>query len=179
MLCLTGKYQLRLQKDNRLYLPKELIIAIQYHEHGAMGENFCFILFVKDKHLNLYPISVFRTKVARYFSEFRRRTEYVEKRRYVMELISHAVPVRLGSQFRVTLSQNACDAALLQKDIFLIGVFDHMEIWNPDVFEEWRNGGSKDERLKINESTLLGVEGNLGIFNLQILESKRNPNDTN
>ncbi|RKY79061.1 hypothetical protein DRQ07_06850, partial [candidate division KSB1 bacterium] len=66
-----------------------------------------------------------------------RGTEDDEERRYFLETVSDAHPVRCDQQGRITVPQEHLEYAKIKDKVLVIGAVDHLELWNPDVYNEF------------------------------------------
>ncbi len=58
--------------------------------------------------------------------------------RYVMRhLLQFATEVQLDAQSRIMLPQKLIHLAEIKNEALILGVLDHLEIWNPDIYENY------------------------------------------
>ena len=67
-----------------------------------------------------------------------------ETRAFVRGIMRWADEVSLDSQGRITLPKNLVELARISDSATIIGSFDHIEIWDPDVFDAYLNEQSAD-----------------------------------
>jgi MraZ protein len=67
-----------------------------------------------------------------------------ESRRFVRRIMRWAKEVSLDKQGRVTLPKSLIEFAGLDDSALILGSFDHIEIWNPDLFEAYLNEDPDD-----------------------------------
>lgn len=145
MLCFTGKFPYGVDAKRRINIPAPAKNEI-FREHddtSEQGENrehketdiIFHITRGPNDCLFVYPRDVFTKKAARLSSHFGYRgTEDDEERRYFLETVSDAHPVRCDQQGRITVPQEHLEYAQIKDKVLVIGAVDHLEFWNPDVY---------------------------------------------
>lgn len=126
---LTGTYERNLDDKQRLAVPKRL--------KEQFGEGELTSLFVApgtEKSLFLYSPQAFNTLAAK-LSE--KATNRVEIRNYLRLFYAQAEEVPLDSQGRIRVPERLVAFAELKKDLVLLGVHDHAEIWDKDVWSQF------------------------------------------
>ena len=73
--------------------------------------------------------------------------EPVKARNFTRFIYSNATNVDADKQGRILLSQDLREYAILEKDIKIIGVGDHAEIWSLSKWEELKKTFNKDDML--------------------------------
>ena len=67
-----------------------------------------------------------------------------QARNFIRMIMMWADDVSLDKQGRITLPKNLIEFADLGDSAFILGAFDHIEIWNPDHFEVHLNEQPED-----------------------------------
>ncbi|MGI9175326.1 MAG: division/cell wall cluster transcriptional repressor MraZ [Rhodothermales bacterium] len=67
-----------------------------------------------------------------------------EARAFVRNIVRWAEEVVLDKQGRVSLSKPLQEFAELSERALIIGALDHIEIWDPDAFDNYLNDQSED-----------------------------------
>ena len=67
-----------------------------------------------------------------------------EARAFVRNIVRWAEEVMLDKQGRVSLSKPLMEFAELSERALIIGALDHIEIWDPDAFDNYLNDQSED-----------------------------------
>jgi len=132
MLLLTGEYEHTIDEKGRLFISNKLRSQIDVDEHGS---NFYLVLGVNGI-LCLYP--------EKYFQQIALAVapgKVAPDEAVVFERMSFALAskVELDRQGRLLLSEKLRRRAGLQNSITLIGVRDHIELWNAASWEEYLN----------------------------------------
>lgn len=67
-----------------------------------------------------------------------------EARAFVRNIVRWAEEVALDKQGRISLSKPLMEFAELSERALIIGALDHIEIWDPDVFDGYLNEQTED-----------------------------------
>ena len=106
---------------------------------GDADETFV-VLRGLDTCVALYPSDEFR----RLDERMRARSFSDEaNRRYQRMMLVDSRDETLDAQGRVTLPPRLIAHAQLTKDVLVVGVLDHLELWNPERFETYVQSSSK------------------------------------
>ena len=125
MFC--GEYSHNLDAKKRIILPSKL--------REQLGENVVMTKSV-DPCVALYPIERWNTFTARLDS-----LPDIETRQVKRFLYSAAFETSVDAQGRILIAPNLCDYASLCKSVKVIGVGDHIEIWDEKL---WSNENSSE-----------------------------------
>jgi len=130
MLLLTGEYQHVIDGKNRVLISNKLRGQIDVDEHGS---NFYLVLGVNGI-LCLYPEKYFEQIVMAVAPKTTAPDEAVAFERISFALTSK---VELDSQGRLLLNERLRKRAGLKDRITLVGVRDHIELWNDENWEQY------------------------------------------
>lgn len=130
MLLLTGEYQHTIDNKSRVLISKQLRNQIDVDEHGS---NF-YIVLGSNGILSLYPEKYFEKLVMAGAGGNAAPDEAVAFERMSFALTNK---VELDKQGRLLLSERLRGRAGLKDQITLVGVRDHIEIWNNDSWEQY------------------------------------------
>lgn len=61
-------------------------------------------------------------------------------RLFAREMASHAEEGTLDKQGRILLNRDHREWARIDKDVLILGVITHLEIFNPEIYEAYRSG---------------------------------------
>jgi MraZ protein len=130
MLLLTGEYQHVVDNKSRVLISNKLRSQIDVDEHGS---NF-YLVLGSNGILCLYPERYFE-QIA--FAATPGTTAPDES--VAFERISFAMSskVELDGQGRLLLNEKLRKRAGLKDNITLIGVRDHIELWNTESWEQY------------------------------------------
>ncbi|MCU0913663.1 MAG: hypothetical protein MUC88_03760 [Planctomycetes bacterium] len=130
MLLLTGEYQHVVDDKGRVLVSNKLRNQIDAQEHGA---NFYLVLGANGV-LCLYPEKCFEQIVLSVAPGATAPDEAV-----AFERISFAMSskIELDNQGRLLLNERLRKRAGLKEDVTLVGVRDHIELWNTQDWEQY------------------------------------------
>jgi MraZ protein len=130
MLLLTGEYQHVVDDKSRVLISNKLRNQIDAEEHGS---NFYLILGANGI-LCLYPEKYFEQIALAVAPGTTAPDEAVAFERISFALASK---VELDGQGRLLLNEKLRNRAGLKDNITLIGVRDHIELWNSESWEQY------------------------------------------
>ena len=130
MLLLTGEYQHVVDGKGRVLVSNKLRGQIDVDEHGS---NFYLVLGANGV-LCLYPEKYFEQIVLAVAPGAAAPDEAVAFERISFALASK---IELDGQGRLLLSEKLRKRAGLKDDITLVGVRDHIELWNSGDWEQY------------------------------------------
>ncbi len=130
MLLLTGEYQHVIDGKSRVLISNKLRNQIDVDEHGSSF----YLVFGANGILCLYPEKCFEQIALAAASSVTAPDETV-----VFERISFALSskVELDGQGRLLLNERLRKRAGLKDNITLVGVRDHIELWNNEDWEQY------------------------------------------
>ena len=131
-LVLYGNYDLTVDDKNRILVPSEVRKKL---EPERDGEAF-FLVTGRDGKLWLYPERYYEQLVSRDPSELTPSEDVLAYDRMNLGLASR---VEWDKQGRVLLPDRALKRAGIGKDVTLVGVRDHLELWNRSEWEAERD----------------------------------------
>jgi len=130
MLMLTGEYEHTLDDKSRLFVTNKLRGQIDSHQYGS---DFYIVLGANGV-LCLYPEKYFQQIVLAGAAGTAAPDEAVVFERLGFALASR---VELDRQGRLLLSEKLRKRARLGGNLTLVGVRDHIEMWNTDDWEKY------------------------------------------
>ena len=133
LLFLTGEYDHRLDSKNRLVVPGRLRDCI-YPERDGMG---FFLVLGPNKILGLYPDKYYRRLALSEGGQLVPTAGLVDFERVTFALASH---LELDTPGRLTLPPKMLERAQMGRDVVLIGVKDHIELWDAKVWQNYLAG---------------------------------------
>jgi MraZ protein len=130
MLLLTGEYQHAIDNKGRVLIPKNLRNQIDAEQYGC---NF-YLIYGANGILCLYPEKYFERLACAGAPKSAAPDEAI-----AFERISFALAgkVELDSQGRLLLNDRLRKRAALSDNVTLVGVKDHIELWNSDHWERY------------------------------------------
>ena len=130
MLILTGEYQHVVDGKGRVLISNKLRNQIDADEHGS---NF-FLVLGANGILCLYPERCFEQLTLSVAPSATAPDEAVAFERMSFALTSK---VELDNQGRLLLNEKLRKRAGLRENITLVGVRDHIELWNTENWEQY------------------------------------------
>lgn len=126
-MALTGTYSRNLDEKKRLAVPKKLC-----DEFGEIDLRSFYVAPGMDRSLTLYSPAGFEN-LARKIAEH--SSNRADVRNYVRLFYSRAEKVELDAQSRIRIPERLAEFAGLTRDVILLGVHDHVEIWDATTWE--------------------------------------------
>ncbi len=130
ILLLTGEYEHRLDAKNRLFIPSRLRESIDPDRDGF---GF-FVVFGPNRVLTLYPDEYYRRLAVADAPSLVPPAKLVDFERIKFAQAYH---LDLDSHSRVSIPDRMLKRANLTRDVVLIGVRDHVEIWDAKVWQSY------------------------------------------
>jgi len=130
MLLLTGEYQHVIDGKSRVLISNKLRSQIDVREHGS---NF-YLVLGSNGILCLYPEKYFEQVVLSIAPGMTAADEAVVFERMSFALASR---VELDNQGRLLLNERLRKRAGLRDQITLVGVRDHIELWNNEDWDQY------------------------------------------
>ena len=128
---LFGEYELNIDDKNRLLIPSEVRSRIQPAEHGEA----LFLVIGIDRRPWFYPERYYEELVTRQPGDITPATDLLAFDQMHFALASRLEPDKQG---RVLLPDKILKRAGILKEVTLIGVRDHLELWNRADWEARR-----------------------------------------
>lgn len=128
-MALTGTYARNLDEQQRLAVPKRL--REQFTE-GKLSS--LYVAPGTERSLSLYSPAAFELQAQKLAQ---RSSNRAEVRNYLRLYYARAENVALDRQGRIRIPERLIELAALKHDIVLLGVHDHAEIWDRQLWEEF------------------------------------------
>ena len=149
-MLLTGTFDRSLDVKLRVAIPKPLRLALERPEEGVF-----YVAPGTDQSLAIYTEEAFARLAERLEKASPTRRDV---RAYIRLFYAQAQRVEMDRQGRVRISQELADLAKLKKDVVLLGVGDHTELW---AAERWQTYLAEKQAHydEIAETAFRGGEG--------------------
>ncbi len=121
-----GKYHHTIDDKNRAFIPAKF--------RTRLGDNFVVCKRPDYECLLVFPNEEFDEFIESY-EKPTPFTETDEMDRQV-EFFSNAAEVGLDKQGRIVIPQELCDHAKLKRDIVIVGMRTHLQIWDSEIIQE-------------------------------------------
>jgi len=129
MAAFRGSYEHSLDHKGRVSIPARFRRQLS----GDAEETFVIVRGLETC-VALYPADEFRR-----LDERLRSRSFTDEtnRRYQRMLLFESRDETLDAQGRVALPPRLIAHAHLTKDVLVVGLLDHLEVWNPELFETY------------------------------------------
>ena len=131
MSSFKGSYMYSVDEKGRVNLPAKL------RKYVSPDTNDTFVLTRGfEKCLFVYPIDEWN----KLEENLRNLSDYdPEHRRFIRALLELASESQLDAQARLSIPQELREYANIESEVRIIGTLDKIELWNPQVYDEYRN----------------------------------------
>ena len=145
MGLLTGEYQHVVDNKSRILISNKLRNQIDVDEHGSSF----YLVIGSNGILCLYPEKYFEQIAMAAAPKTSAPDEVVafERMNYAL-----ANKVELDNQGRLLLSEKLRKRAGLKDDVTLIGVRDHIELWNSDSWDQYVTDNMNQYQKKMSQA---------------------------
>jgi len=126
---LIGSYTARFDKSGRIKIPEKFRAAIE-EEHGKE----LFITSLTDEAVQIYPLPVWNS-----LTGIAGEGAYHFKpsiRRLLIRVNSKGTKYQIDSKGRILINQALREKAKLEEEVEVIGLSNHLEIWNKAQLDE-------------------------------------------
>jgi MraZ protein len=135
MAAFRGSYEHTIDHKGRISIPARFRRQLS----GEAEESFV-ILRGLESCIALYPSDEFR----RLDERLRGRSFSDENnRRYQRMMLFDSRDETLDAQGRIALPPRLVAHAKLAKDVLIVGLLDHLEVWNPELFESYLQSSNR------------------------------------
>lgn len=126
---LLGSYSAKFDLSSRIKIPEKFRVAIE-EEYGKDT----FVTSLTDESVQIYPLSVW-LKLTAVTTEGALHLKPTV-RKFMLRVNRKGNKCRIDSKGRVLISQNLRENAKLEDEVEVIGLSDHLEIWNKNILDE-------------------------------------------
>ena len=145
---LIGSYAARFDQSGRIKIPEKFRSAIE-EEYGKE----LFITSLTDEAVQIYPLSVWEelTGIASEGALHLKPTV----RKFMLRVNRKGIKYRIDSKGRILITQSLREKAKLEDEVEIIGLSNHLEIWNKNILDETLEGKPLTDEDFENISELL------------------------
>ena len=145
MSSFKGSYSYSVDSKGRINIPARL------RKYVSTDANDTFIVTRGyDQCLYLYP----QDEWTRLELEIRQLSSTNPKHRFfIRRLLEWATEAQLDGQFRIMIPKDLLQFAGIENDVLIIGVLEHIEVWNPRIYEAYLK--TQDESYEAVAQTVL------------------------
>ncbi len=128
-MLLTGTFPRAIDDKHRIAIPKRIRDALRLAESAVL-----YIVLGQEKSLAIYTEDALATLAGDRKSV---SPAGEDVRAFNRLFYASAEPAEVDSQGRIRIPPSLADDAKLGKDVVLLGVYDHLELWNRERWEEY------------------------------------------
>jgi len=145
---LIGSYAARFDQSGRIKIPEKFRSTIE-EEYGKE----LFITSLTDEAVQIYPLSVWEelTGIASEGALHLKPTV----RKFMLRVNRKGIKYRIDSKGRILITQSLREKAKLEDEVEIIGLSNHLEIWNKNILDETLEGKPLTDEDFENISELL------------------------
>lgn len=126
-----GEYEYALDNKGRINIPAKFRKAMAPEANDTM-----IITLSRDKCLDVYPMDVWQKRIVDKLSDF---SEMDPKHRRLTSLIgANSVDSAIDKQGRIAIPPKLLKYAELEGKVVVVGAFNRIELWNPEVREQYQ-----------------------------------------
>ncbi len=131
MSSFKGSYMYSVDEKGRVSLPAKL----RKYVSPEAGDTFV-VTRGFEKCLFVYPIDEWN----KLESNLRNLSSYdPQHRRFIRAILELAQESQIDSQARISIPPELREYASIQNEVRIIGTLDKIELWNPKIYEEYKN----------------------------------------
>ncbi|MFZ5516012.1 MAG: division/cell wall cluster transcriptional repressor MraZ [Candidatus Zhuqueibacterota bacterium] len=148
MAFFIGEFFYTLDEKGRVNIPAKFRKATS---HEAQGNYI--ITYGKDQCVYIYPMDIYEKKMVSVIDNLSEAN--AEHRAYMSLMGSRASDATLDKQGRIMIPPKYLEWAGIDKNVHIIGAYNRIEVWNPDIRKEYQNkladlGESLEEKIVQN-----------------------------
>lgn len=135
-MAFKGQATYSVDSKGRVAIPSKMRNVLSPEADGTFTVTRGF-----EKCIFLYPLDRWKTMEA----EIAELNMYKrDARDFVRRIMMWADEVSLDSQGRISIPSRLIEYGDIGDKALILGAFDHIEIWNPDLFDEYENEQPED-----------------------------------
>lgn len=78
-------------------------------------------------------------------AELSKLPQTIKENRFITrQILQYATDAELDGQHRIILPKELMDFAKISGDVFILGAFDRIEVWNPDEYKKYLDSQQED-----------------------------------
>jgi MraZ protein len=143
----TGEYEHTLDAKNRVSIPARFRQTLSAQ---TVGDKF-YLVFGPNKKLWLYPDQYYEELVSQYPAELIPDEQIL---RFEQITFGLAQLLEMDKTGRIILPERMIRRTELGKEVVIIGVRDHLELWNRDEWERYVENGLSEHNQMLTRARL-------------------------
>ncbi len=129
-MSFKGKETYSLDNKGRVSIPVKMRKSIP-----DKADNTFVVTRGLDKCIFAYPINVWEEKQKRSLEELNQYDS--RNRQFLRRMLEGSEDVFLDTQQRITVPNELLEFAGIEGKITILGLLDHIEFWNPEIYEQY------------------------------------------
>jgi len=129
MSSFKGSYSYSVDSKGRINIPSKLrkYVSPEANETFVITRGFerCLFIYPLDEWANLEQ-SIRQLSASN-----------AESRFFIRTLLQYATECQLDAQSRITIPKELMQFAGIEDQVFILGVLEHIEVWNPRIHQEY------------------------------------------
>jgi MraZ protein len=131
MSSFKGSYAYSVDNKGRINIPARL------RKYVTSEANDTFVITQgMDKCLFVYPLDEWN-KLEQSIREL--NPSNPKDRYFIRTLLQYATESQLDGQSRISIPKELLQLAAIENEVLILGVLEHIEVWNPAVYKEYQN----------------------------------------
>lgn len=143
---LIGEYLHTIDQKNRLSVPSKF--------RKELGVNVVISRGL-DKCLFLYPVETWRQFAEKLATEL--PWGKAENRSFMRTMIAGAADIKIDALGRILLPDNLKKFSFLEKEAMIVGLYNRVEIWNPEIWKAYSDTSNQNTELIAEKLGELGL----------------------
>lgn len=129
MIYFSGEYECKIDAKGRMVLPAKVKARLPEQDAGEIVVKRGF-----EKCLTIYPMMEWK----KIFSKVAGLNEFsAEYRNFQRNFFRGSTEVELDNAGRFLISKSLLKYAEIDKEVIVVGLGNRVEIWNPDLYDEF------------------------------------------
>jgi MraZ protein len=127
MPVFSGKFLYKVDVKGRINIP-----APYRNQLSERSDNTFHVSYGPNNCLFVYPREIFITLAEQLEIQYGSLSTSDEERRYFLETMINAQPVRCDNQGRIIVPRPYLEYAKIHEEVMIVGAVNKMEFWDPD-----------------------------------------------
>jgi len=123
-----GQYSYSIDSKGRVNIPAKFRQLL-----SPDNDNTFIITRGEDNCVWAYPLVIWQERIESQLSKLSAVSP--SNRHFIRKTTRYATPVQFDKQGRIMLTKPLIEYAELDKDVYIIGAFNKLEIWNPNTLD--------------------------------------------
>ena len=138
-----GQYSYSIDAKGRVNIPAKFRQVL-----SSDNDNTFIITRGEDNCVWAYPLVIWK-KIESELSKLSAVSP--SNRHFIRKTTRFATPVQFDKQGRIMITKQLIEYAKLDKDVYIIGAFNKLEIWNPETLDKVDSGGANLDTATLHE----------------------------